>query len=336
MSTHASHPRRAVLKALAAIGLAPSLMARAAHANAYPSGPVNMMVPYPAGGPSDVSARILSGPIGDALGAQVVVENLGGATGTIAASKVLNGKADGSVFFQGTQNELILPPLTNPAIRYQPDAFESVQPITVTHLVLLTRSDLPVSTTEAFLALAKSRGDTAPLTYGSVGVGSLYHLITDYMSKVVGTTLTHVPYKGTAPVIQDLSGGQIDFSVMPFQASMLEQAKAGRFKIISVMSRKKPRVLAHVPSITDTAPLQNFEYASYAGYFVKRGTPEPVKAALNKAIGTALRDQTVIDKLEADGRDVSPPMSLEDAAAAYAREVEKYKEIIRVTGYVQQ
>lgn len=336
MTSHALQTRRSILKASVALAFAPATAwMTAAHAQAYPSGPVSMMVPYPAGGPSDVSARILSGPIGDSLGARVVVENLGGATGTIAASKVLNAKADGGIFFQGTQNELILPPLTNRAVRYQPDAFESLQPTTVTHLVLLVRAGLPADTMDAFLKLAAQRDASTSLTYGTVGVGSLYHLITEYLGKTVKVPFTHVPYTGTAPVIQDLSGGQIDFSIMPFQASMLEMIKGGRFKAIAVLSRNKPAVLAQVPSITETPALANFEYASYAGYYVKKGTPTEVKQALNKAIGQALEDATVIAKLEADGRNVLPRMSLEEAAAAYATEVAKYKEMIRVTGYVQ-
>lgn len=335
MSSYALQKRRSILKAGAALALAPAAWMKTAHAQTYPSGPVSMMVPYPAGGPSDVSARILSGPIGDSLGAHVVVENLGGATGTIAASKVLNGKADGSVFFQGTQNELILPPLTNRAVRYQPDAFDSIQPITVTHLVLLTRAGLPVSNVDEFLKLASGRDASNSLTYGTVGVGSLYHLITEYLGKTVNVPFTHVPYSGTAPVIQDLAGSQIDFTIMPFQASMLEMVRGGRFKMLAVLTRNKPAVLANVASITDTPALANFEYASYAGYYVKKGTPVAIKEALNKAIGHAIEDQTVIAKLEADGRNVSRRMSLEEAAAAYAVEIAKYKEMIRVTGYVQ-
>lgn len=336
MASHALQTRRSILKASAALALAPVAgWMKAAQAQAYPSGPVSMMVPYPAGGPSDLSARILSGPIGDSLGAKVVVENLGGATGTIAATKVLHAKADGGIIFQGTQNELILPPLTNRAVRYQPDAFESLQPTTVTHLVLLVRAGLPVDSVDGFLKQAAQRDAATSLTYGTVGVGSLYHLIAEYLGKTVNVPFTHVPYTGTAPVIQDLAGGQIDFSIMPFQASMLEMIKSGRFKAIAVLSRNKPAVLAHVPSITDTPALAHFEYASYAGYYVKKGTPAPIKEALNKAIGNALQDKTVIVKLEADGRNVMPRMSLDQAAAAYAIEVAKYKEMIRVTGYVQ-
>lgn len=334
MTSIASHTRRSLLKIAAGLPLAPALL-QPALASANPAGPVSLMVPYPAGGPSDVSARILSKPIGDALGAKVIVDNLGGATGTIAAAKVLNTRADGSMFFQGTQNELILPPLTNKAVRYQPDAFENLQYITVTHLVLLVRAALPAQNMDEFLALARSRNETNSLTYGSVGVGSLYHLITEYMGKITKVPFTHAPYAGTAPVIQDLAGGQIDFSIMPFQASMLEMIRTGRFRALAVLSRNKPAVLSAIPSITQVPALRDFEYASLAGYFVRRGTPQDVKQRLNQAIGQALQDPQVIAKLEADGRNVSRPMGLEEASAAYAKEIAKYREMIRVTGYVQ-
>ena len=328
--------RRHALSALCALAIAPAWMSSPAYAAEYPgTRPVHLMVPYPAGGPSDLSARILSEPIARALGGQVVVENLGGATGTIAASRVLNDTADGRYSFQGTQNELIIPPLTNRAVRYTPADFESVQPITVTHLVLLVRADLPVSTTEEFLKLAASRSANESLSYGSVGVGSLYHLITEYMGKTLNIPFTHVPYKGTAPVVQDLASGQIDFTIMPFQASMLEMIKAGRYKAIAVLSKDKPPVLAHLPSITETPKLENFEYMSNAAYFVKKGTPLEIKQKLNKAISTALQNPDVIQKLEADGRNVAKAMSLEEAHDFFSREVDKYKEMIRVTGYTQ-
>lgn len=326
---------RSLLKATAAICLTGMVGMNPALASDYPgSRPVSLMVPYPAGGPSDVSARILSEPISKALGAPVIVENLGGATGTIAASKVLNADANGRIFFQGTQNELIIPPLTNKAIRYQPDEFESVQPITVTHLVLLVRKDLPVNNTQQFIDFAASRSKSDSLTYGSVGVGSLYHLITEQMGKTLGVTFIHIPYKGTAPVVQDFASGQIDFSIMPFQASMLGMIQTGRYRAIAVLSKNKPAVLANIPSITDTPKLENFEYASNAGYFVKKGTPEDIKKVLNKAISSALTNPEVIKSLEADGRNVAKPMSLEQAKAFYDNEIAKYKEMIRVTGYV--
>jgi tripartite-type tricarboxylate transporter receptor subunit TctC len=263
----------------------------------------------------------------------VVVENVGGATGTIAAARVLAAPPDGQIIFQGTQNELILPPLTNSVVRYQPDAFVNVQPITVTPLVLLVRGDLPVNDVQSFLREAAARDEKTSYTYGTVGVGSLYHLITDYLGKRQGVPFTHVPYTGTAPVIQALAGGQIDFSIMPFQASMLELIKSGRFKALAVLSREKPEVLAHLPSMSDSPGLSDFDYASNAGYFVRKGTSEDIRRKLNAAIGAALQRPEVISKLQADGRKVAPAMTMEEAEKAYADEVAKYRELIRVTGY---
>ena len=336
MQNNVSRTRRSLLKAAALTAAAPAFMMRAAQASAYPAGTVSLMVPYPAGGPSDTAARILAGPIGDALGTHVVVENVGGATGTIAAARVLNAKADGAIFFQGTQNELIIPPLTNKAVRFQPDAFENLLPISFTPLVLLVRSDLPVNTMHEFLKQAATRDESHSYTYGSVGVGSLYHLMTEYMGKLMNIPLTHVPYTGTAPVVQALMGGQIDFSIMPFQASMLEMVKAGRFKALAVTSPKKPAILAHLPSISEVPALSRFDFASYAGYFVKKGTPPDIKEKLNKAIGATLLDQNIVSRLEAEGRMMLKPMSLDQAATAYADEVARYRELIRVTGYVQE
>lgn len=328
--------RRSLLKATAIAALAPSIMLQPAVASTYPPNTVTMMVPYPAGGPSDVAARILAGPVGEALGAHVIVENVGGATGTIAASRVLAAKADGGIFFQGTQNELIIPPLTNKAVRFQPDAFENLLPISFTPIVLLVRADLPVNTMEEFFEYAATRNETNSLTYGSVGVGSLYHLITDYMGKRMDIPFTHVPYTGTAPVVQALIGQQIDFSLMPFQASMLEMVKGGRFKALAVVSSRKPAVLDGLPSLSNMPQLADFDFASYAGYFVKKGTPVEIKEKLNKAIGSALLNDEVVARLEAEGRMMLKPVSLEEAAKAYEDEVARYRDLIRVTGYTQE
>ena len=330
------HNRRSLIKAAALATVAPALVMRPALAADYPPSTVSMMVPYPAGGPSDTAARILAGPVGEALGAHVVVENVGGATGTIAASRVLNAKADGAVFFQGTQNELIIPPLTNKAVRFQPDAFENLLPISFTPLVLLVRADLPVETMQEFFEQAAARDESNSFTYGSVGVGSLYHLMTDYMGKRMNIPFTHVPYTGTAPVVQALIGRQIDFSIMPFQASMLEMVKDGRFKALAVTSPKKPAILEHLPSISEIRQLSEFDFASYAGYFVKKGTPREIKEKLNKAIAAALLDEDIVARLEAEGRMMLQPMSLEEADKAYRDEVARYRDLIQVTGYVQE
>ena len=326
------YERRALLGALicSAFFIAPSLSAAN---DKYPSGPITMMVPYPAGGPSDTIARSLSGPIGEQLGVQVIVENLGVATGSIAANKVLNAKPDGGYFFQGTANELILPPLTNSAIRFKPAQFQSVHPITTSNLVLLVKQDLPVKTIDDFVNLARKRASTAPLTYGTVGVGSLYHLVTERISKTIDAPLIHAPYRGTAPAMQDLAGGQIDFTIMAFSKTMKEMEKDGRYKIIAVLSKEKPEILQEYPSLSDNTLFKNFEYTTGSAYFVKTGTPEHIIEKLNKAIAHAVQDPGAIKLLEGDGRVVSKPKTPAEAKAAYLSEIKMYEEIIQVTGF---
>ena len=301
--------------------------------NNYPTGPVTMMVPYPAGGPSDSIARVLSGPIGKQLGVQVIVENLGGATGSIAANKVLNAKSDGGYFFQGTANELILPPLTNSAIRFKPNDFRSVHPITTSNIVLLVKQDLPVNNVEDFIELAKERASGTPLTYGSVGVGSLYHLISDRVSKTLDANLVHVPYRGTTNVMQDLAGGQIDFAIQAFSKSMKDMEKEGRYKIIAVLSKEKPEILQAYPSLSEANVFEDFNYFTGSSYLVKKDTPDHIVETLNKAIAVAVQEPDVRNALGSDGRVVANPMTPAEANDFYQAEIRQTENVIKQTGF---
>ncbi|NYT63969.1 tripartite tricarboxylate transporter substrate binding protein [Alcaligenaceae bacterium] len=299
----------------------------------YPSGPITMVVPYPAGGSSDTIARVLSGPIGEQLGVQVVVENVGGATGSIAANKVLNAKADGGYFFQGSANELILPPLTNSAIRFTPDQFQNLHPINTSNLVLLVKQDLPVRSIDDFVKLAKERASSTPLTYGTVGVGSLYHLVAERMAQTIKAPLIHAPYRGSAPAMQDLAGGQIDFTIQSFSKSMKDMEKDGRYKIIAIFSKDKPGVQQEYASISDHELFKDFEYTTGSRYYVKTGTPDHIVQKLNQAIANALQDPKVVATLEGDGRTVSKPTSVPEAKDLYLDEIKTYEKIIKETGF---
>lgn len=294
------------------------------------TGPMSLVVPYPAGGPSDITARIVAPAIARTLQREVVVENIGGATGGIAIQKILNAPADGRLIYQGSQNELIIPPLTIKSVRYQPSDLEIVHPITTTRLVLVTRKGLPVQNLSEFVAHAKASG--TPLSYGSPGVGSLYHLIPERMAKLSGVKYNHIPYKGTAPMMQDLIGDRLDFAVIAFTTTMLASVQAGHYRIIANMSSDKPKELASLPSVSDVEAFRTVDYASNAGYFVKKGTPVAIKSQLNRALGEAF-DGAVATSLEADGRLVHRRMSLADSEAFYKAEIAKYERIIAETGF---
>jgi tripartite-type tricarboxylate transporter receptor subunit TctC len=308
--------------------LAGSLLALGAGADTYPAKPVNLMVPYPAGGPSDAIARIFSGPFAKELGQPVIVENLGGASGAIAAQKVLSAPADGYNVFQGSPNEVILAPLANASIKLKAEDFRLVAPIADATMVVLTRKDLPVNNVDELIALARN-SKAKPLSYGSVGVGSLYHFIVENMQQVAGIQVTHVPYKGNAPLLADIGGGQVDFAVLVYSAAMGDMAQHGYLKVIGQLGAQRSELLKNVPTVSEGKELKNFHYKTWTGFMVPKNTPEPVVQRLHAAIGKTLADPSVISQLKLQTQVPSAPMSLGDASKYFEAETARYRALAK-------
>ncbi|CAN7202021.1 tripartite tricarboxylate transporter substrate binding protein [Variovorax sp. LjRoot84] len=317
-----SRPSRTLLLA----GL--MLAASTAFAQTYPTKPVSLMVPYPAGGPSDAAARIFTVPLGKELGQQVVVENLGGVSGAMAAQKVLAAPADGYYIFQGSPNEVILSPLANAAVKLKAEDFRLVHPVTDAVMVFVARKDLPANTVDELIALARKSGD-APLSYGSVGVGSLYHLILESVQQQAGIKLMHAPYKGNAPLLQDIGGGQVDFAVLVYSAAMGALAEQGRLKVIGQLGAQRSELLKNVPAVSEGKELKNFSYKIWSGFMVPKNTPEEVVQRLHKAIGATLKDPTVRAQLAAQTQVASAPMSLAESAKFFEAETARYRSIAK-------
>jgi len=323
MMKHLLRPLRiAVLGAglLAAAGLA--------LAQGYPAKAVTLMVPYPAGGPSDAMARIFATPLGKALGQTVIVDNLGGVSGALAAQKVLAAPPDGHYIFQGSPNEVILAPLANAAVKLKAEDFRLVHPITDAVMVFLTRKDLPVNSVDELIALARKSGDK-PLTYGSVGIGSLYHLILEDVQQRTGTKMLHAPYKGNAPLLNDLAGGSVDFAVLVYSAAMGAMAEQGRIKVIGQLGAQRSELLKNVPAVSEGKELKDFSYKIWAGFMVPKNTPEAVVQRLHQAIGTTLKDPEVRAQLAAQTSLAAPPMTLAESAAFYDGEIARYRAIAK-------
>ncbi|MDP3761756.1 MAG: tripartite tricarboxylate transporter substrate binding protein [Variovorax sp.] len=297
-------------------------------AQTYPTKPVNLMVPYPAGGPSDAIARIFTVPLGKELGQQVIVENLGGVAGALAAQKVLAAPADGYYLFQGSPNEVILSPLANAAVKLKAEDFRLVHPVAESVMVFVARKDLPANSVDELIALARKSGDK-PLTYGSVGIGSLYHLILENVQQLAGIKLTHAPYKGNAPLLQDIGGGQVDFAVLVYSAGMGALAEQGRLKVIGQLGAQRSELLKNVPTASEGKELKNFSYKIWSGLMVPKSTPENVVQRLHKAIGATLHDPSVRTQLEAQAAQVSPPMSLAESAKFFEAETARYRSIAK-------
>lgn len=310
--------------------LASLLMTGAALAQSYPSKPVSLMVPYPAGGLSDVIARTVNTTLAKNFGQPVIVENLGGVSGAIAAQKVLNSPSDGQIIFQGSPNELILSPLANAAVKFKSEDFRLVQMIATAQIGFLARKDLPVNNVDEFLDYARKMAkEGKPITYASVGPGSFYHLLGEHLSKVTQIEMTHIPYKGAAPANQDLLGGQVDIFLAPFGKSYDELAKQGKLKILAMLNTERLEGVKDYPAITESKALKTFTFNIWTGYFVKKDTPEPIVQTIHKAITDSLTDPAVRSGLEANSQLVAKPLSLQAVDKAYVDGTAQFRAIAK-------
>ena len=321
----------------AALGLSSALsilaLASGAHAQSFPTKPVNLMVPYPAGGLSDALARIVERPLSKAVGQMVLVENVGGVGGAIGAQKVLGAAADGHYLYQGSPNELILAPLALQAVKYKSEDFRFVQTLGTFPLAVLARKGLPVNNIDELVDYARKQAAAGkPLTYGSVGIGSLYHVVGAHFAHTINTTMTHIPYKGMAPLLQDMGGDAVDITFLVVGEQQVGLAKDGRLKILATLApagKVEAEFLRGIPSINDSKSIKNFAFNTWTGYFVKKDTPEPVVQALHKALTAAIGDPSVKAQLEKIGGSVPPLFSLADATKEYEAQTARFRAIGR-------
>ena len=301
-----------------------------AAAQTFPSKPVTLLVPYPAGGLSDVIARTVNVSLGKNLGQPVIVENVGGASGSIAAQKVLNSPSDGHLVFQGSPNELILAPLAISAIKFKSEDFRLVQMIATAQIGFLARADLPVNSVDEFVEYArKAAKQGKPVTFASVGPGSFYHLLGEHLSKVTDIPMLHVPYKGAAPAEQDLLSGQVDIFLAPFGKKYLELHKTGKLKVLAMLNPTRLDGVKELPAIGESRALKDFNFNIWTGYFVKKDTPEAVVVALHKAISETLKDPAVHVGLEANSLLTPQPLPLNAVAKAYADGTAQFRAIAK-------
>ena len=296
--------------------------ANQAAAQAFPNKPVTLMVPYPAGGLSDVIARKVNVALAKNLAQPVIVENLGGASGSIAANKVLAAPTDGYLIFQGSPNELIFPPLAMSAVKYKAEDFRMVQMIAIAPMAILARKDIPASNPDELIAYAtKAAKEGKPLTYASVGVGSFYHLLGEELSRKVGVQMTHVPYKGISDAVRDLMAGAVDVFLSPYGAPQIALEKETKIKILGVLASERDPNLKHIPSVDESRAMKGFTRNIWTGYFVPAKTPEPIVQALHKAVTATLSDAEVKTGLVALGQSVAKPYTLDEAAKVYATNI---------------
>jgi tripartite-type tricarboxylate transporter receptor subunit TctC len=327
-----------IVRALAALGfaLATSLAAHAqpdaAQAQGYPSHAVRFVIPYPPGGASDVTARLLAEKLTEAYGQPFIVENRPGANGIIALENVSKAAPDGYTILMGNVGPNAINPGLYPKLPFDP--VKGFAPITMTSsvpIVLLVNSASPIKTTQELIAYAKAH--PGEVKFGSGGPGSATHLTAELFKNMAGIDLAHVPYKGDVPAMTDLMGGHV---TMAFATSIaaVPFIGGGKLRVLGTASKVRPKSLAQYPTINESA-VPGFESTSWGGVLAPAGTPAPIIASLHDQIVKILAMPDVSDKLSKLGADVvvSTP---EEFGSYLQSEIRKWADVIRTSNVVMQ
>ncbi len=300
-----------------------------AAAQNYPVKPISLIVPYPAGGPSDFFARKVQPDAATKLGQQpIIIENIGGAGGSIGLSKLVNAPADGYTASLGSPMELVLAPMAIQGVKYKSEDFKLVAQFATTNTILAVRNTLNVKTVDELLALARRSADK-PLSYGSVGPGSLYHLIGERFSQLTKVEMLHVPYKGIAPLLTDLMGGQIDMAFLPMAGSIPATLMDGKIQGLAVTSKTPHALFKQFPAMATMKGLESMEFDIWAGIQVHRNTPDHIVNALNKAFYASADMPETRKALEGSGNVVLPARTPAELARIYQSEIERYRAIAK-------
>lgn len=293
-------------------------------ADNYPSRVITVIVPFVAGGPTDLLARLAAEGIRKGTGATVVIDNRPGAGGNIAAQATLAAPADGYTLMFGTGGTHALNGLIYARAGYDPiKDFVPVAAVATTPNLLLVSTKLPIENIAQLVAYAKA--NPGKLTYGSAGYGTSPHLAPEYFKSVAGVDIRHIPYKGTAPAISDLAGGQTSM-VFDSIGTALPHVAGGLVRAIAVTSPKRSQLRPDIPTIQESG-YPGFDVTVHYGLFAPAGTPQPIIDRLNKAVNDYLMTPEVIERFKVLGMEsnVGPPKLLGDAMKS---EHERWKKII--------
>lgn len=322
--------RRSLLQTtLASAALLPVFGSAAAWAqDKWPSKPISYIVPFPAGGTTDILGRLIGQKLGAALGTTIVIENKGGAGGSVGSEVAARAPADGYTLLGGTISSHAINVSLYPKLGYDPiKSFSPVVLIGSNPVVLIVKADSPYKTLQDVLAAAKAKPKT--ISSASAGNGTSQHMTLELLGFKSGTQFVHVPYKGSGPAIQDVIGGQVD---MMFDTTVVAgpHIQSGKVRAIAVSSAKRLESLPNVPTIAESG-VPGFEVVSWQGIFVPAGTPKPIVDRLHAEIMKILQTTEMQDRLKSLG--MQPSSMTPDQVAAFQKaEVEKWAQVIKAAG----
>ena len=314
---------------VAAILLSMSAMGSAA-AQSFPSRPITLIVPAAAGGPTDAVSRLVAESMGRTLGQQIVVENVGGAGGTIGMTRVAKSPADGYMVTVWHIAQATAPSLYD-NLRYNViDDFDSIGHIADVPMTIVGKSGLEPKTAKDLIDWIKQR--KAAVTYAHAGIGSASHLCAIMFMSAIDTQMTALSYRGTGPAMSDLLGGQFDM-MCDQTTTTTAQIKDAKIKGYAATTKERLKILPDLPTL-DEAGLKNFEVAAWHAMWAPKGLPADVQKKLSDALQTALKDPKVIDRLAALGIEpVKPEQATPEALSAHLKaEVAKWSPVIQASG----
>lgn len=296
-----------------------------AQTDAYPSKPITLVVGYPPGGSTDLTGRVLGAELAKRLGVAVVIENVGGAGGAIGAQKVANAAPDGYTLLVGANNEIAIKRLVSPAtVKYEAKDFTPLGLIASQPMVLVASPKTGVKNLNDFMK--QTQANPGKFSYGSSGVGTALHLAGEMVKDQGKLFMTHIPYRGVAPLTNDLLGNNLEFAVYVL-SSGLPQIKAGKVVALGTTERKRAAATPDVPALAEHPALKNIDIASWFALMGPAKLPEPVVAKLKKALAESLQSPELRKKLEDSGSAIAPlnvdmPQFLADETAKYKKIVE--------------
>jgi tripartite-type tricarboxylate transporter receptor subunit TctC len=303
------------------------LAAMAQTAGSFPSQPIRLVVPYPPGGSADVLSRTLGKQIAEDLGQNVIIENKPGAGTAIGSKYVAGSPADGYTLLMGTVSSHAMTPLINANAGYDPlKDFAPVAPVAEIPFAMLLNQSVPAKSLEEFLALAKQ--NPGKFTYASAGVGTSNHLAGELLNSMAGIQMVHVPYKGSAPALADLLGGQVDV-MFDLLMTAVKHVDSGKVRAVAVTSGKPSDLLKDVPTFVQSG-LPDYVVSAWFGIFAPAGTPADVVNRLNQAVVKATQASDTRRQLE--GMGAAPLASGSTAFAGFVRdEHAKWSKVISET-----
>ena len=322
------NPRARIFLPLLAAALA--AVSSQASAQSYPTKPVALVVPFAAGGPTDVVARMISGPMGKSLGTTVVVENTVGAGGTIASQRVAKANPDGYTVLIHHMGMATAPALYR-RLPFDPLAsFEYIGQALDVPMTMLARKDFPAENLQQLIAYVKANKDK--VTLANAGLGAVSHLCGMMFMSAIATDLTTVPYKGTGPAMTDLLGGQVDL-LCDQTTQTVPMIRDGRVKIYGVTSTSRLAALPSVPTL-DEQGLKGFEVKVWHGVYAPKGTPRDITEKLTRSLREALTDAAVVKRMADLSSDIPPAdkISPEGLRTHLQAEIAKWGPVIKKAG----